>query len=561
MSDQINKNREKFVDQLIPLRKAKIYEKDEIQQIIQRWTKQEYTMKRYGSGYTEIHHAIEQEKIADKELYERTKHLDEAQKDKTIMNVFKKRIMDFYYKIILKYPRNLTYYVEYADYCKSIGFFNSAIRVYQLALKYFSRDIVVWNSMVEVILEKNEDIETGRKAMLLAVDINKKSEEGYLAYFKFELNYIRKLKKTIEVRFALKKEEEIEFVEDNIENNNNLNNNNNNNDKSKEKEKENENEIKTEEEIAGKKLQEAVNKLWAVLNTIYDNAIQQIERIGFKLQFLPLLDGEDMNDPNVIEFRNKVINEGFLEDVSVSNEKKLQILVDELGKWNKDEVIVLMNMKQFENVDKELKEKLMNQVNGIMEEEITPLTEAMKRILQFIQETKDKIEKQNEIIDLMKKEILGINRQYLNELKYNSLELVFNNFEEIQYEEDDENEIKIKQEEIKEIELNEDQLKERIEFIEWIMKTHVDEYTTLLIINYLKKIENNEMIKKIFDKALNQKDLQENSSNLWVEYLLFCREINDFRLSKTVRMKMNTLYYNPEEVELLFEQKVNETQQ
>lgn len=36
MSDQINKNREKFVDQLIPLRKAKIYEKDEIQQIIQR---------------------------------------------------------------------------------------------------------------------------------------------------------------------------------------------------------------------------------------------------------------------------------------------------------------------------------------------------------------------------------------------------------------------------------------------------------------------------------------------------------------------------------------------
>ena len=44
--------------------------------------------------------------------------------------------------------------------------------------------------------------------------------------------------------------------------------------------------------------------------------------------------------------------------------------------------------------------------------------------------------------------------------------------------------------------------------------------------------------------------------DIWIEYMLLCRKHNDFKAATTVRGKMNSSYKDPNEVEMQFEQRI-----
>ncbi|GAB1219786.1 hypothetical protein ENUP19_0042G0036 [Entamoeba nuttalli] len=496
MSDIINLYRERFVESLSELKKKQLYSKNEIKSIIERWTKQEYSLRRVGSNYETYKHAIEQEIEADKELEFRVEKSDMFIEQKKFQRVFKKRIMQLYSRLIRRYPRMLSYYMEYANWCKSIDYHLTAVSVYQRALKYFSRDLSLWNALSQEIIEHNSDIQTARKIMQLGIEINKKSEEGYLCYFKIELNYIHKIKQTIEIRFKdLNKIKDKKMEEENQENN-----------------------INEQKEIEEslQQLQNNVNKLWKILTIIYTNGIENIDGVEFKSKFIPII----YNEENGQELKKQILHD-IINEEKQPKEVILEVLCDTLSPLNKQEALDMIDNDVFKEVSEEKKNKIKNKINGVMEVIKTPVDYAIERI--------EKVQVEDQI-EAMKTEILNINREYLSKLKIYCIDTVMKT-----------------------------NINELNTFIEWVLKTSCDEECYLKIIHYFISQEEIEKAKKVFDEALVHENLAHHSMNLWLEYLLLCRNSNDFKLSQKIKSRMNASYSNPSEVELAFEERINNT--
>ncbi|EDS88640.1 hypothetical protein EHI_175820 [Entamoeba histolytica HM-1:IMSS] len=197
----------------------------------------------------------------------------------------------------------------------------------------------------------------------------------------------------------------------------------------------------------------------------------------------------------------------------------LEVLCDTLSPLNKQEALDLIDNDVFKEVSEEKKNKIKNKINGVMEVIKTPIDYAIERI--------EKVQVEDQI-EAMKKEILNINREYLSKLKIYCIDTVMKT-----------------------------NINELNTFIEWVLKTTCDEECYLKIIHYFISQEEIEKAKKVFDEALVHENLAYHSMNLWLEYLLLCRNSNDFKLSQKIKSRMNASYSNPSEVELAFEERIN----
>ncbi|KAL7716063.1 U3 small nucleolar RNA-associated protein 6 N-terminal domain-containing protein [Entamoeba marina] len=465
MADIINEKREKFVDKVARLRKKKLYTKDEVKGIIERWTKQEVGIRRLNCDYNTYKQAINEEIKANKELTIRFEKAKLPLADSKTRMMFKGRALELYRRLCSRYPRVVTYWLEFAKYQEKIGLQSAAIKTYSDCIKFHSRSIEVWNALVDNLVNNNSDIKTGREMLQLCIKINNKSQDAWLCYFRFEVSYINNLLSRVDI--TLPDNEQIKLT---------------------------------------------TLQLWKIPSIVYQSAISEINDLQFKAKFLKFL-----TDENAVDLKNKVVQDIF-DSASVTD--GLDCIATTIATYNKPSALAFINEERFiTTTTEDFRQKLIDKINGKVIK-IDPI----KEICDKINEIKD-IDKK---IEVMKTEMLNINRTHLISLKKFCLKQIWDIKKQIS-----------------------------LPFIQWLLLTVCDDVLFCSISKWFMSHGESNLAAKCYEQAVETNDIAKKSVLLWVDYLLYCRSTNDWKLANKVQMKMKQFHNDPTRVEVEFEKKIN----
>jgi U3 small nucleolar RNA-associated protein 6 len=208
MAQQVQYELEKMLPELADLKERDVFDSHEISQIIQKRKELEYKIHRRISLKNDFKRYLKYE-IALQQLSSRRK---ERQKKNWTLSDYSmvRRIHNLYQKTLKKFRGDVPLWVEYFDWCKTVGSTKVLARSFGKAIQMHPTKSLFWIMAAKWEWEENCNIAGARVLMQRGLRIIPKDQKLWLEYFKLELLWLTKLSDRKTILFG--KEEELKVI-------------------------------------------------------------------------------------------------------------------------------------------------------------------------------------------------------------------------------------------------------------------------------------------------------------------------------------------------------------
>ncbi|DAZ94202.1 TPA: hypothetical protein N0F65_000429 [Lagenidium giganteum] len=192
MADTVQVFMEKMIPELEDLQQKKLFNPDEIQQIVERRREFEYMMKRIPLRKIDALRYIEYELNLDAL---RAKRKERAGLEKMSLSDFAgvRRVHSIFERVIYKHRGSIDLWLQYIEYCKNEGSSKILSHVFSRALQVHPRCAEIWIEAASYEFSTNLNVDSARILMQRAIRINKNCQRLWHEYFRLEMLYIQKL--------------------------------------------------------------------------------------------------------------------------------------------------------------------------------------------------------------------------------------------------------------------------------------------------------------------------------------------------------------------------------
>ncbi|ELP94800.1 hypothetical protein EIN_246940 [Entamoeba invadens IP1] len=490
--ERLRHERENYLEMLLPLVKLGLYTSEEVRKVIDRWTKQDIAKRRYKQEDTTFKMILEQEKEARKDFIKRVSKY--YIKELSEYLVFDKRISDTFVWYLNRFPIRVLVWKDYIAFLIESEHANhEVLNAFTKAFKFNPRCDELWTLFTTYLSSMPED--NYRKVLQSVIANNPYEEEVYLMYFRFELDQILTKKKVILFNTDLVEKKEEQIKEQQIK-------------------------YAPKTTIAHQKLLKAVESLtplYTILRIIYEEAKSKLKGYHYVVGMIDSV----YDVPECEELKKTMLEYLFsMTDKKVDIMKELALTYYERNPQLGFEVL---KNPVFNDVSEKAKEKVFNEMRGLSGEEVKP-----KLPYEISIEKIKKIADLNAKLNVMKTEILNIDRTYIEQLKDECFDIIMVEEESV----------------VK-------------EFIDWLLKTVCSYDTYIKMAKYFEEKKDYKSALNVFDTGVRLGWIAKGSAEFWVEYLLLCRNSGDYKRGRSVHEAMKKLYKNPDEVDVMFESRVN----
>lgn len=193
MAEQVQAVLDGMVAPLRNLMERGIFSQEEIKAIVTRRRDSEYLVRRRVARKADFLRYIEKELQLEqlRELRMKTHKITKHEVgDKHIVQ----HVHFLFARILRKFRDDVSLYLEYIDFCKSIRSFKTLSKVYAQALQVNPRNAGLWIAAASHEFFEEGSVANARILLQRGLRVNSSSPELWLQYFLLELHYIQKLK-------------------------------------------------------------------------------------------------------------------------------------------------------------------------------------------------------------------------------------------------------------------------------------------------------------------------------------------------------------------------------
>ncbi|KAJ3089957.1 U3 snoRNP protein [Quaeritorhiza haematococci] len=217
MGDSVHYHLERMLPELKDLEEKGIFSKTEIKSIVKQRTSFEYALHRRISKKSDFLRYIEYEINLERLRRKRKKRLGLDQtatksdkKDNTksgpVVTVsdfsLVKRIHSLYQKTLKKFGGDEALWVQYFEWCKSVGSSKALGRNFAKAIQLHPTKPTFWIAAASYEFSENNNITSSRVLLQRGIRINPECTKLWIEYFKLELLWVEKIKLRRKVLFG-----------------------------------------------------------------------------------------------------------------------------------------------------------------------------------------------------------------------------------------------------------------------------------------------------------------------------------------------------------------------
>lgn len=198
MAEIVELRLERGLNELIELEKTALFTKDEIKKIIQKRQHYEYKLQRISRSKDDYLKYVTYEMSLLQLIRVRRKNTTggNSKNCRLAQNAEKsigKRIAAIYRSLVFKYQSDLTLWLSYLDFCKSMDWRGTVSGIYTQILQRHPNQDHLWIAAAKFELEENLTIDSARNLLQRGLRINDKSLQLWKEYFKLEIIYAEKI--------------------------------------------------------------------------------------------------------------------------------------------------------------------------------------------------------------------------------------------------------------------------------------------------------------------------------------------------------------------------------
>ncbi|KAL1920616.1 uncharacterized protein VTP21DRAFT_993 [Calcarisporiella thermophila] len=212
MADTVQYYLEQMVPELEDLENKGIFSKAEVKSIVKRRTKFEYALKRRISKKIDYLRYVEYEMNLEALRKKRKSRLDIKSKTSISDYAGVRRINFIFERALRKFGGDVSLWLQYIDFAKSSGASKTLGKLFAKAIQLHPSKTSLWILAASWEFEENANIVAARTLMQRGLRLNPEKEQLWHEYFRLELAYVEKIKKTAnelseDITSALKNEQ------------------------------------------------------------------------------------------------------------------------------------------------------------------------------------------------------------------------------------------------------------------------------------------------------------------------------------------------------------------
>ncbi|TMW63746.1 hypothetical protein Poli38472_002687 [Pythium oligandrum] len=192
MADTVQVMMEKMIPELEDLQEKKLFNADEIHQIVEKRREFEYMMKRVPLRKLDGLRYIEYE-LNLEALRKKRKDRLGLQKMSISDTAGIRRVHSIFDRVLFKHRGSIDLWLQYIEFCKTENSGRVLSHVFTRALQSHPRSPELWIEAASFEFSVNLSVDSARVLMQRAIRINKHEPKLWHEYFRLELLYIQKL--------------------------------------------------------------------------------------------------------------------------------------------------------------------------------------------------------------------------------------------------------------------------------------------------------------------------------------------------------------------------------
>lgn len=222
MAEHVQATLDQMVAPLQDLQSRGIFTKEEVRVIVERRRNAEYAMRRRHARQADFLQYIQDEINLEKLRNLRTKRVmkenKEPRSEEQSARIGDKHILQHLHllwtRTLRKFRSNVSLYLEYANFCKEHNSTQRLARVYAEALQYHPKEVTLWIEAASHEFFVNGSVQNARVLLQRGLRVNPKAQDLWLQSFVLELHFLQKLhgrKRVLEIETTSNTDDEFKI--------------------------------------------------------------------------------------------------------------------------------------------------------------------------------------------------------------------------------------------------------------------------------------------------------------------------------------------------------------